>query len=1259
MIRAPFCPDPHAVPAVPDITQLPDEAAVQAQREAEDAARRADEKRWDESVQGVDRATGEAAFLRDYEKSDPQQRAFIDAIAESYQPGFRVLQGVAAAGSGKTRCVVLGIAKLFYSGKMPPTRIVCTTFTKKSSRELIERLCRYIPKHSVLTQLRVGTFHSGRVSGQGLRNAGRARTGKLVTDLTPYLRPILDRPKGNDPNPTVLNVAGVAPRNLAEALGGVSKAAKSYSDVITNKFEPWGMRSPQQVRQYLAGVQKQGVASLTREERERYTAIVKAKDLSSDDDVYPQFPAIWADALKVKEARREFTYNDLLGDYLDIAERDPVGLFVVDESQDNSWVQLQIALRCARAGNGTLVLVGDGRQGIYRFRGADPTIFQFAATDFGAIKAEIGTNYRSGYWIVEAGNVVCLEPGTGKQAAWAIGEPAVAGRVTGDGAPFQGEVKVGHYAKGTGLVPIDGVQPAREEKDRKKKWKPISGEVPAARAIAELLAEDCVTHPDGTLTLRHGTAIITRTNAPLGAFELALSRYRIPCAFAGGKGNFMTSGPVRSMLRLLALASGVVEDPELAGRLLHKILRDPGGRWWGDRFKYMKNEDFFQTVRDNWHNGLLRCIEAFGRDRKRRQAAEDFAADVEPLCTAEWADAPSIASDIMRGWEELNTKKQDDEEEGEEVDEDAVDDDPSDSYYQSLADIAATFESYADFMVYVAKASSTASVGEGEKKEGAVMLTTAHRSKGLEWHTVHLVAPHGVWPHSKASSDREQEEERRLYYVGVTRAADVLYVHSYGESASPFTFEVFHENILPRMQKARIEAERAKRLAEVGIHPVDDGPNGAPEGFAVFRDGIRVRLGGRNVWATYDEAAEAWLTMEPDASPLADRISAFLGWLRESHPNIADGLYRRHRTLEALVADEQVAEQLGWSTLQELFPSAPSDVEVRTRGGRRVGYLLREHRGRPAVFHGYLELRAPWSDYVIRPIPGDAVLAGYGSKFVDNTFALIEARYTYAATLPARGKLGEAIPEDPITVEPHPLIEDGQTAAEAVSSLGGASDAARPPVIVPEALEATLGPPAERYEVPPTAAPRRLLPVRLPKKQELDSWSLLIVTPDGIQLGAFGLDRYTEVPLLSRSLLRHYHAGKYTIYRVAPGAVDKEGRLTGTLQEVVSGDRAALATLDFAAIGRDIADEPLRQFLSTPNIRPQDQVLWEATMNRPFKFDFGRLVDQNGNILMRVEAEDLSRLASSGWFRREQNNSGPFLWNDEALQRVYATREGG
>jgi DNA helicase-2/ATP-dependent DNA helicase PcrA len=72
-----------------------------------------------------------------------------------------------------------------------------------------------------------------------------------------------------------------------------------------------------------------------------------------------------------------------------------------------------------------------------------------------------------------------------------------------------------------------------------------------------------------------------------------------------------------------------------------------------------------------------------------------------------------------------------------------------------------------------------------EQNEDAVNIVTMHASKGLEWRVVILPdVNEGVIPHNKAVTDEEIEEERRMFYVAMTRARENLFIFYIGESKS-------------------------------------------------------------------------------------------------------------------------------------------------------------------------------------------------------------------------------------------------------------------------------------------------------------------------------------------------------------------------------------------------------------------------------------------------------------------------------------------
>lgn len=81
-----------------------------------------------------------------------------------------------------------------------------------------------------------------------------------------------------------------------------------------------------------------------------------------------------------------------------------------------------------------------------------------------------------------------------------------------------------------------------------------------------------------------------------------------------------------------------------------------------------------------------------------------------------------------------------------------------------------------------------------EKAKSGVLLSTMHKAKGLEWKAVFVVhANKDIIPFAKAKSPEDIEEERRLFYVAITRAKDELYISSYGPYTSRFVRESLQE----------------------------------------------------------------------------------------------------------------------------------------------------------------------------------------------------------------------------------------------------------------------------------------------------------------------------------------------------------------------------------------------------------------------------------------------------------------------------------
>lgn len=92
-------------------------------------------------------------------------------------------------------------------------------------------------------------------------------------------------------------------------------------------------------------------------------------------------------------------------------------------------------------------------------------------------------------------------------------------------------------------------------------------------------------------------------------------------------------------------------------------------------------------------------------------------------------------------------------------------------------------KTWRDWGLYVLKYNKV--MDEAQKKQEGVMLSTMHSSKGLEWKNVFLIdCVDGICPYEKAKDESALEEERRLFYVAMTRAKECLYLCNYSEKGN-------------------------------------------------------------------------------------------------------------------------------------------------------------------------------------------------------------------------------------------------------------------------------------------------------------------------------------------------------------------------------------------------------------------------------------------------------------------------------------------
>ena len=273
---------------------------------------------------------------------------------------------IAGAGTGKTTVVTERIKHLISSGRANPAEILALTFTEKASREMEERVDQALPYG--VTQMWISTFHAfcDRILRNEAINIGLDPGYKLMTEAETILffRKNLFkfdlsyfRPYGN---PTKF----------------ISGMIQHFSRLKDEDVTP---------EQYLAWVRKQQETS---EEKEKYQELAK---------VYQTY-----EELKVKEGLMD--YGDLISHTLKLFRtrkhilkryQEQFKYILIDEFQDTNFAQNELGILLAGALQ-NITVVGDDDQAIYRWRGAAVSnMIQFRSRFPNATIIVLTKNYRS------------------------------------------------------------------------------------------------------------------------------------------------------------------------------------------------------------------------------------------------------------------------------------------------------------------------------------------------------------------------------------------------------------------------------------------------------------------------------------------------------------------------------------------------------------------------------------------------------------------------------------------------------------------------------------------------------------------------------------------------------------------------------------------------------------------------------------------------------------------------------------------------
>ena len=463
-----------------------------------------------------------------------------------------------------------------------------------------------------------------------------------------------------------------------------------------------------------------------------------------------QFEQVVADVYAVYQQRliraNAMDFDDLILKTVEVLQRYPEAKarfrsrfrhVLVDEYQDTNHAQYVLVKELVGSelegqSPAELCVVGDADQSIYGFRGATiRNILQFELDYPNARTVLLEQNYRSTQNILNAANAVITKNESRKEKnLWSD---------AGAGSPLTGYVAESEH----------------DEADF------IAGE------IKSLQREGVSTPGD--------TAIFYRTNAQSRVFEEVFMRNALPYKVVGGL-RFYERREVKDLLAYLRVLANLEDEISL-----RRIINVPKRGIGDTSLDYV---DEFARINDiSFWQGLLRVSENGSVPARAAQAINEFTSMVSALAVlVEAKTKPSVI--VEAALEQSGLLK-----------ELADSTDPQDEVrVENLKELVAVSMEYeerpfdelgedeeislAGFLEKVSLVADADEIPEGEDHGGVVTMMTLHTAKGLEFPTVFLTGMEdGIFPHSRTLGEKDEiEEERRLAYVGLTRARQRLYI---------------------------------------------------------------------------------------------------------------------------------------------------------------------------------------------------------------------------------------------------------------------------------------------------------------------------------------------------------------------------------------------------------------------------------------------------------------------------------------------------
>jgi len=654
-----------------------------------------------------------------------------DAVAHDAGP----LLIVAGAGTGKTTVITRRIGYLITQKRCRPEEILALTFTDKAAAEMEERVDQLVPYG--YADVWISTFHA---FGDRL-----LRENALEVGLTPDFRVlnraeqvIFFRERLFDFPLEHYRPLGDPTRHLQAIISLISRAKDE--DVSPEEYLAYAERLTAEAAADPADEELRDRAAQQRELARTYQKYreLLAQDGAVDfgDQIMYALGLFRSRPYVLAHYQKRFKY------------------ILVDEFQDTNYAQFEmVKLLAARHEN--LAVVADDDQSIYKWRGAAiSNVLGFKAVYPEAREIVLTENYRSPQPILDAAYQLIV-----------------------NNNPDRLEVKYGISKRLSAMK--DGGEPP--------KHLPFDTVTSEADAVASIIQDRAET---GKRSYKD-FAVLVRANADADPFLRAFNIRGIPWTFSGNQGLYG-----RPEVRLLIAFLRAVAHPDdsislhfLASSDLYQVpivdltrsatYADRKNRWLFDVLRSARElPGLAEELGEEGHGAIVRLIKDLTRYMELSREMPTGELLYQFLADSGWLARMSKAASIPEETEVQNVAK----------------------FFQRIRDVGRSlkYDNVREFVNHLdalIDAGDDPAISEADLDTPAVHVLTLHKAKGLEFPVVFLVTlVHGKFPTPRRSElielptelikdtlpsgDFHLQEERRLFYVGMTRAKEVLYLTS-------------------------------------------------------------------------------------------------------------------------------------------------------------------------------------------------------------------------------------------------------------------------------------------------------------------------------------------------------------------------------------------------------------------------------------------------------------------------------------------------